>query len=223
MTFISSFAILSLVMILRYVVMSGTFSYVVKIPGEVNQRKRDIARSLQSSGVFAFFGAFFILFWEKGWTHIYSQLKSYPYWYLPLSLFIYLFLHDTYFYWTHRWMHRNFFKLIHFAHHESVDPSAWTSFAFHPLEAFIQAVFLPLIVLLVPIHYSVLVIYLLIMSFFGITNHLGKEIYSVRFFRKLSLISYTHHLLHHKKMGHNFGLYFSLWDKWMGTEYVHVH
>ena len=42
---------------------------------------------------------------------------------LPLSLLVYLFLHDTWFYWTHRWMHRpRVFRLAHAVHHASKPP-----------------------------------------------------------------------------------------------------
>ena len=33
----------------------------------------------------------------------------------------------------------------------------------------------------------------------------------------------THHELHHEKGGGNFGLYFTWWDRLMGTEHVEYH
>ena len=42
----------------------------------------------------------------RGWTLIYTDPGQYPLWYLPLSLLLYLLAHDTWFYWTHRLMHR---------------------------------------------------------------------------------------------------------------------
>ena len=43
---------------------------------------------------------------ERGWTRIYSDVGDFPLWWLPLSVLLYLATHDTWFYWTHRWMHR---------------------------------------------------------------------------------------------------------------------
>lgn len=33
------------------------------------------------------------------------------------------------------------------------------------------------------------------------------------------LTTTTHHDLHHSEGNHNFGLYFTWWDRWMGTEH----
>jgi sterol desaturase/sphingolipid hydroxylase (fatty acid hydroxylase superfamily) len=33
----------------------------------------------------------------------------------------------------------------------------------------------------------------------------------------------THHDLHHARAGWNFGLYFTWWDRWMGTEHPDYH
>jgi lathosterol oxidase len=220
MKFIFVFTILFLVMLLRYFLMSGVFFVLTKVNSEKVRVIKDISWSVMSTAIFALAGAIFLSTWERGQTLVYMNLHKFPVWYLPVSFFLYLFIHDTYFYWTHRWMHRNFFKQIHFAHHESINPSAWTSFAFHPYEAIIQAVFLPVIALIIPIHVAALILFLILMSLFGVTNHLGKEIYSPVLSKRYSIITATHHDLHHKKMNYNFGLYFSWWDKWMGTEYL---
>lgn len=220
MAFLLSFIILSVIMVGRYFLMAGVFAHLWPMKERNrSQVRRDIKWSLMSSSIFAFFGALVIFSWEKGWTKIYLDIGAFPFWYIPLSLVLYLFVHDTYFYWTHRWMHQHYFRQIHFAHHESRDPTAWTSFAFHPYEAVIQAILLPVLILMVPIHLSILGVFLVLMSLFGVTNHLGHEIYSENLSKKYSLITATHHDLHHKKMTYNFGLYFSFWDKWMRTEH----
>ena len=33
----------------------------------------------------------------------------------------------------------------------------------------------------------------------------------------------THHDLHHAQAGWNYGLYFTWWDRWMGTEHPQYH
>ena len=59
------------------------------------------------------------------------------------SLLVYLFLHDTWFYWTHRWMHRpKPFRIAHAVHHASRPPTAWAAMSFHPWEAVTGAVFI---------------------------------------------------------------------------------
>ena len=55
-------------------------------------------------------------------------------------------IHETYYYWLHRWMHLpHIYKYVHKAHHESLTTTAWTSFSFHPIESFLQG--LPLFIL----------------------------------------------------------------------------
>src|SRR3546814_2958407 len=45
-------------------------------------------------------------------------------------------LHDSFFYWTHRLLHRpRWFRLAHAVHHESRPPTAWAAMSFHPIEA----------------------------------------------------------------------------------------
>lgn len=213
-----TFLILFGFMLLRYFSMSGAF--YLRYPYFSPQNRRDIKWSVLSSAVFALVGVFMIRLWQGGHTRIYTAFEDYPLWYLPLSLGIYVFVQDTYFYWTHRWQHRHYFRHIHFAHHEARRPTAWTSFAFHPLEALIQALILPVLIMLIPIHLSMLGMFFLIMSFFGVTNHLGHEIYPRWLEKRAGLITAAHHQLHHEQMGKNFGLFFTWWDRWMKTEHA---
>lgn len=144
--------------------------------------------------------------------------------YLLISLPLVMFIHDTYYYWVHRWMHRkSVFAIVHRVHHESLVTSAWTSFSFHPTEAVLQAVIIPIILLITPIHIGVLVLWLLIMTFTGVANHLNMEIYPKAFRESVLgklVIGPTHHHRHHQHFSKNYGLYFTLWDRWMGTEYA---
>lgn len=220
--FIENFALLSLILILRYFLGAGAFYlYAGRKSGNI-VLKHDIKWSVLSSVVFGFFGAITIRLWELNLTKIYFNWNEYSLLYFPLSLILYVSLHDTYFYWTHRLLHKSFFlKNIHFAHHLSRKPTAFTSFSFHPAEAVVQAVFLPILLMIIPIHISMLIVYLTIMSVFGITNHLGLEIYPVWLEKRLFLITANHHQKHHDHFDKNFGLYFSFWDRWMNTEKGH--
>lgn len=222
-----SMLILMVILVLRYFLLSGFFYALCKklkltpIDSEgtsFEQIKRDIRWSVLSSMIFALAGTALIIFWQAGWTRIYFDIQKFPIWYLPLSLLAYMFVHDTYFYWTHRLLHSYRFKECHFAHHESKIPTAWTSFAFHPIEAIIQAIILPVLVLMIPIHWSMLIIFLSLMSLFGVLNHLGYELYPKIFEKYFGLISATHHQRHHRKVNQNFGLYFNWWDLLMKTE-----
>ena len=106
-----------------------------------------------SSLIYAFPGAVVIEAWKNGGTALYSDLSAYGYWYVPVSVFLYLFLHDTFFYWTHRLMHHpRLFATMHKTHHMSNNPTPWAAFSFHPWESILTAFFLPLLVFVIPLH-----------------------------------------------------------------------
>ncbi len=211
------FVIMTVFLILRYLLSSAAFHYFFPSSKEISI-KRDIKRSLESSIVFSLMITLVIWGLQTNRSSIYFDLNDYPLWFGPVSLFLFLFLQDTYFYWTHRLMHMVYFKEIHFAHHESRNTSAWTSFAFHPVEAFIQAIFLPAFLFTIPIHFIYLLIGLMIMSLFGITNHLEREVYPDILEKKFFLITSNHHQKHHRQVNKNFGLFFTFWDLVMKTE-----
>ena len=102
----------------------------------------------------------------------YSDAGEYPLGWLPVSVLVYLLLHDKWFYWTHRWMHRpKPFKLAHAVHHASRPPPAWAAMSFHPVEALTGAVVIPALVLTIPIHYGALLAVLSTMTLMASPNY----------------------------------------------------
>lgn len=187
-----------------------------------NQFKKEVGWSMITAFLFAVTGALMGLAWQKGWMKVYTDVHDYPFWWLPGSLFIALLLHETYYYWLHRWMHNpTIFRIVHKVHHDSNITSPWTAFSFHPLEGLLQALFLPALLMALPMHLYVLILHLTIMTFSSVINHLDIEVYPKGFHKSLLgrwLIGATHHSLHHKQFKYNYGLYFTFWDKWKKTE-----
>ncbi len=186
-----------------------------------NQFKKEIKWSLTTSLLFSIAGAFTVILWQKGFTKIYTEINLYGWFYLPASLVIFMLLHETYYYWIHRWMHiPSVYRIVHKVHHESLIASPFTAFSFHPLEGLLQAVFLPAVLLVLPMHYYVIIAVLTLMTFSSVINHLNIEIYPRKSNNLLSrwVIGATHHSLHHKQFKCNYGLYFTFWDKIKKTE-----
>jgi sterol desaturase/sphingolipid hydroxylase (fatty acid hydroxylase superfamily) len=186
------------------------------------QFKKEVRWSMITAAIFSVTGALMALLWQKGYTKIYDDIYQYSLWWLPGSLAIALIVHETYYYWLHRWMHQpKVFMVVHKVHHDSNITSPWTAFSFHPLEGMLQALFLPLLLIIMPVHLYVLVIHLTIMTFSSVINHLDIEVYPKGFHKNFFgrwLIGATHHSLHHKQFKYNYGLYFTFWDKWKATE-----
>ncbi|WP_448502212.1 sterol desaturase family protein [Sphingomonas sp.] len=220
---------MTLIVAVRYLATSGAFALATRAtrPGLYDglepQIGREIRWSLLSAVIYGVPAGIVAWGWQHhGWTRIYSDVGEWPLWYLPLSVLAYLLAHDTWFYWTHRWMHRpRWFRIAHAVHHASRPPTAWAAMAFHPVEALTGAVIIPLLVFVIPIHVAALGVVLAIMTVMGVTNHMGWEVFP-RFIVNGALggwvITASHHQRHHERYGCNYGLYFRFWDRLCGTD-----
>ncbi len=224
------------IIFLRYLFISGVYHYIFhKLfrdkfkkrvinfqPKEVQQFQTEIVRSAITSFIFALSGTILLILWQNGFTGIYLEWTAYPLWYLPVSLLLAMLIHETYYYWLHRWMHRpKVYRLVHKWHHDSIETTSFTAFSFHPIESVLQALMIPVLIIFLPMHLSVLLLFLIIMTISATINHAGIEIYPAFFNRHWLgqwIIGATHHDLHHKQFRYNFGLYFTFWDRWMKTE-----
>lgn len=191
-------------------------------PRRARQNWVEVGWSALTSLLFAGAGTLLLVAWQKGYTQVYLDWNAYPLWWFFVSISLMLFLHETYYYWLHRWMHRpGVYKVLHRVHHDSITTSAWTSFSFHPLESLVQAAFIPLMAFIIPLHVYALAGILTLMTLTSVVNHLNTELYPRDFNRHWFgrwWIGATHHSLHHAQFRYNYGLYFTFWDKWMGTE-----
>ena len=214
---------------LRYLLSSGGFALATRAvrpglyAGLERQIRSEIAWSLLSAAIYGVPAGLVAWGWQqRGWTRIYTDLHAFPLWYLPLSVLLYLFAHDTWFYWSHRLMHRpRWFRVAHAVHHASRPPTAWAAMSFHPIEALTGAVVIPALVFLIPIHVAMLAVVLTIMTVMGITNHMGWEMFPRAIVHSRlggGLITASHHNRHHELYSCNYGLYFRLWDRLCGTD-----
>ena len=214
---------------LRYLATSGAFALATRSvrPGLYTglnpQIRREIGWSLASAAIYGIPAGIVAWGWQAhGWTRIYTDPQAFPLWWMPVSLIVYLFAHDSWFYWTHRAMHQpRLFRIAHAVHHASRPPTAWAAMAFHPVEAVTGAIVIPALVFLVPIHIGVLGAVLAIMTLMGVTNHMGWELFPRALVRSRAggeLITASHHQLHHDRYSCNYGLYFRFWDRLCGTD-----
>lgn len=220
---------MTVIVALRYLATSGAFAWATRkvrpglYRGLEGQIRKEIGWSLASAAIYGIPAGIVAWGWQQlGWTRIYTDFAAYPLWYAPLSVLLYLFAHDTWFYWTHRWMHRPWlFRRAHAVHHASRPPTAWTAMSFHPWEALTGAVVIPALVFVIPIHIALLGLVLGIMTLMGITNHMGWELFPARLVHSRLggwLITASHHQRHHENYQCNYGLYFRVWDRLCGTD-----
>jgi Delta7-sterol 5-desaturase len=180
-----------------------------------------------SSGVVMAAAGIWIAFSDSSFLpNHYADINQYGWPYAIGFTFLLFFLHDTAFYWSHRMMHhKSLFNLFHRVHHDSVEPTAFATYSFHPLEAIVQNLnsLLPLVALIfLPWHEIPLTIFGLGVVLFNVIGHLGFEIYPKNWHKWPVLRWKTtayHHYMHHQRSGGNYGLYFRFWDKLCGTEF----
>ena len=184
----------------------------------------DVRWSISTVVIFSLFGTGVWYAGHAGILRRYEHVGDRGWGWFFLSVALLVVLQDTYFYWTHRAMHsRWLYRTVHRVHHVSTNPSPWTAYAFAPLEAIVHAVFVPLVWLFLPLHEAAVFVFLLFMVVRNVLGHLSIELYPPGFTRSRSWgwhTTTTHHAMHHKHFTANYGLYFTFWDRVMGTTHA---
>ena len=187
-------------------------------PGQI---RREIRLSVITVAIWAVMLTVLVEMYKSGHTAAYIHFRDYPLWYLPVSFAVCVVAHDTYFYWTHRLMHwPPVFKYFHLAHHRSIAPTPWAIYAFDPLEAVTQFAGIMLLVIFLPLHPLVLMAFLGYDTLVNTAGHTGYEMvpkpvsqhWLMKYFNTV-----THHDSHHTNTRVNYGSFFNVWDRWMGT------
>jgi Delta7-sterol 5-desaturase len=154
-------------------------------------------------------------------TTFYTDISQYGWTYAILAFPLMLLMHDTYFYWAHRLMHhRLLFKTFHLLHHKSTNPSPWAAYSFHPLEAIVESLIFVIFLYIIPIHAIHLTIFFVFSLVYNVYGHLGFELYPKGFTKHWFgrwINTSTCHNQHHQYYKGNYGLYFTVWDRIMGT------
>ncbi|MBK8567402.1 MAG: DUF2147 domain-containing protein [Saprospiraceae bacterium] len=193
-------------------------------PLQAKKMWSEFGYSISTVVIFTFIGFGLMSLKNAGHTLIYNDLAERGWAWPFISFGLMLLLHDAYFYWTHRLMHHpKIFRHVHLVHHRSTNPSPWAAYSFHPMEAVVEAGIFVFIVFTIPAHGLALLAFLLYMIARNVVGHLGIEFLPKRFIKSRWVnwhTTTTHHDLHHKHFNGNYGLYFTWWDSWCGTEQV---
>lgn len=194
---------------------------------KAEQMKREVVISLRTTLIFTLSGVATVLAAKAGWLATYYVIAERGWAYFAFTLAVLIVAHDAWFYWTHRLIHHpRLFRRVHRTHHKSHNPSPWTAYSFDVAEAAINAAYLPLILFLMPTSVQAIILFLLHMILRNAIGHCGYELFpSRRDGRPLFdwMTTVTHHDLHHAQAGWNYGLYFTWWDRLMGTEHPLYH
>lgn len=156
-------------------------------------------------------------------SQVYFSIDDKSIGYAILSFGLISIWHETWFYWMHRLVHtKKLYHIIHSVHHKSVNPSPLAAYNFHFLEAFLEAIYLPIFIMFIPINFQVLIFHTFVAMIFNIFFHTGYEFYPKGWASHPILKWFntpTHHNQHHSKFHGNYSLYTNFWDRIMGTNF----
>ena len=152
--------------------------------------------------------------WANGigpWT----TLGDNPWWLAGFALVLPL-LHELHFYCIHRLIHVPvLYKWVHAVHHNSINPSPWSSLSMHPVEHLLYWSG-TLIHLVVPSHPLLVLYHLQISGTGAVIGHIGFDKIESGGEQGMDTHAYAHYL-HHKYFEVNYADGTLPIDKWMGT------
>lgn len=223
----------------RYVIAAGVLTLMLLIfSGFAEARKiqrgrraarsdylREIASSMRTVVVYAVVTLAILVGRKTG--VILMKIEDAALWTVIWQFALMVIAHDAWFYWAHRAMHsKRLFRATHLHHHKSRTPTPWTAYSFTMTEAVIEVAFVPVFLFVTSqlgIAYAGFAILFFIwhQMIRNVMAHAGSELFPAGWVDNPWtnwIATTTHHDLHHSS-GHNFGFYFTFWDRWMGTEH----
>ena len=152
--------------------------------------------------------------WAHGWGP-WASFGDSPVALILLWLAIPL-IHEAHFYCIHRLIHVPvLYKYVHSVHHNSINPSPWSSLSMHPVEHLLYFSDV-LIHLVLPSHPLLVLYHLQVTGTGAVVGHIGFEKLEVGADTAIGSHAYSHYL-HHKYFEVNYSDGLVPFDSWFGT------
>jgi len=182
-------------------------------PEELRDAKLWSARNIIGNTLFVFPIQLLIVF---GYSKLYYGLGEHGWVYLIASTVGAILFAETSIYWLHRALHvRPLYGWLHAVHHRFREPTSWVSYAFNPLDSFIQSLPYHVYIFLIPTNAWIYMSLWIFSSFWTLTIH-DRVRWTPDFLG--SIVNHTGcHTAHHWFHRHNYGNYFTFWDRICGT------
>lgn len=194
-------------------------------PVSSKQIKDEIKWSIMSMVQYAVVTALLLFAWRLGYfQNLYIAPWEMGWLYFFISIPMLVLIQDAMFYWTHRLLHTRKFAKYHARHHRSKTPTVFAVYSFHPVEAFLHAIRLPVILLIMPVNLFALIfsenMISNLINAYGHLNYEPKLVRKMAFLHRNSAANASYHNLHHEKSRGNYGFYLKFWDRMFGTLHV---
>ncbi len=181
---------------------------------------KEFLYSMSSVTIFSLIGVGMFIAIKNNYGQLYFDINERGWLYFFVSIVLAIFIHDAYFYFTHRLMHHPaLFKHVHLVHHLSTNPSPWAAYSFHPFEAIIQGLIGPILIFALPMHFYAIIAFGIFQISYNVMGHSSIELLPKGFTRSFMFWhnTPTHHNMHHKFFNCNYCIYFNWWDRMFGT------
>lgn len=165
------------------------------------QMSKEIWQSMRSIFIFSLQGIAI----QQGLIHNWFQISyDFNWWFLPQVILLFLW-NEIHFYWCHFLLHTRFMmKHVHWVHHHSKEPTVFSTFSFHWLEAFLLGTVIVFPLIVYPFQ-AVAILSLPIMSLLiNLLGHCNYDLFSKNNPAHVLKFSYRHSM-HHKKGKGNLG------------------
>ena len=144
-----------------------------------------------------------------------TTFAAHPVWLVAFGLLLPLF-HEVHFYCIHRLIHTPFlYKWVHSVHHNSINPSPWSSLSMHPVEHLLYWSD-SLIHLILPSHPLLLLYHLQLTGTGAVVGHVGFDTIETGANSGFDTHAFAHYL-HHRYFEVNYADGAVPLDKWFGT------
>ncbi|KAI0346579.1 hypothetical protein BDW22DRAFT_772788 [Trametopsis cervina] len=182
-----------------------------------NQVKLEIQTSLKAMPTMIVLTLPWFVGEVRGHSKVYTDVNEYGWAYLIFSVVLFLVFTDYSIYWIHRWEHHPIcYKWLHKPHHKWLIPTPFASYAFHPLDGYLQSIPYHLFIYVFPLHQKLFLGLFTFINCWTIFIH-DSDMITGHPLEKI-INGPAHHTLHHLYFTVNYGQYFTLPDR-MGGSY----
>ena len=199
------------------------FKFNAKFPADVPSgvfwfKSQNIDNMIRSFGtgvpIWSAYEVFLLHAWANGWGP-WTTFDAHPWALAAFALAIPL-IHEVHFYCIHRLVHQPvLYRWIHSVHHNSVNPSPWSSLSMHPVEHLLYWSD-SLIHLIVPSHPLLVLYHLQVTGTGAVVGHIGFDKIEAGPNRAVNSHAFAHYL-HHKYFEVNYADGSIPLDLWFGT------
>ena len=177
------------------------------------QQKKEILQSIRSIFIFSLQAIVLQQGIARGWFHIQTDMN----WWVVLQISVLFLWNEIHFYLCHSLLHTKFMmRNFHHVHHHSKEPTVFSTFSFHWVEAFLlgTVVFFPLI--LYPFQLLAILSLPIMSLLINLLGHCNYDLFSQYHPSHILKFSYRHSM-HHKRGKGNLGFLLPWLDQFFKT------